>query len=52
MAGGPGIHEPDQASGQGAFDCRLVLELQAQFREENLGGFEIVDNNEDIVSVS
>jgi hypothetical protein len=31
------------------FDCRLALELEAQFEEERPGGFEIVDNDEDVV---
>ncbi len=47
--GGPDILEPDQASDQRPFDCRLALELEAQFEEERLGGFEIVDNDEDVV---
>src|SRR5216684_1835078 len=47
--GGPDILEPDQAPDQRPFDCRLALELEAQFDEERLGGFEIVDNDEDVV---
>src|SRR2546427_10640320 len=47
--GGPDILEPDQSADQRPFDCRLALELEAQFDEERLGGFEIVDNDEDVV---
>src|SRR2546425_12374043 len=47
--GGPDILEPDQPPDQRPFDCRLALELEAQFDEERLGGFEIVDNDEDVV---
>src|SRR6185312_2751686 len=47
--GGPDILQPDQAPYQRPFDCRLALELEAQFDEERLGGFEIVDNDEDVV---
>src|SRR5213082_692321 len=47
--GSPDILEPDQVSDQRPFDCRLALELEAQFDEERLGGFEIVDNDEDVV---
>jgi hypothetical protein len=46
---GPDIREPDQAADQRSFDCRFSLELQAQFDEERLDGFEIVDNDEDVV---
>src|SRR5216117_3879192 len=35
------IRLPDQMP----FDCRLALELEAQFDEEHLGGFQIVDND-------
>jgi hypothetical protein len=34
---------------QRPFDCRLALELEVQFDEERLGGFEIIDNDEDVV---
>src|SRR5438309_688916 len=47
--GGPDILEPDQAPYQRPFDCRLALELEAQFDEERLDGFEIVDNDENVV---
>jgi len=47
--GGPDILEPDQSPDQRPFDCRLSLELKAQFDEERLGGLEIVDNDEDVV---
>ena len=47
--GGPDIVEPDQFADQRPFDCRLALQLQAQFDEERLGGLEIVDNDEDVV---
>jgi len=46
---GPDILEPNQAPDQRPFDCRLALELEAQFDEKRLGGFEIVDNDEDVV---
>src|SRR6266436_3899912 len=46
---GPDILEPDQSPDQRPFDCRLPLELEAQFDEERLGGLEIVDNDEDVV---
>src|SRR6266545_6587566 len=49
LKGGPDILEPDQAPDQRPFDCRLALKLEAQFDEERLGGFEIVDNDEDVV---
>src|SRR5262245_14186777 len=47
--GGPDILEPDQAPDRRPFDCRLALELEAQFDEERLDGFEIVDNDENVV---
>src|SRR5881275_1662826 len=47
--GGPDILEPDQAPDRRPFDCGLALELEAQFDEERLDGFEIVDNDEDVV---
>ena len=47
--GGPDILESDQISDRGPFDRRLALELEAQFREERLGGFEIIDNDENVV---
>src|SRR5205814_9436179 len=40
---------PDQAADQRPFDCRLAFELEAQFDEECLGGFEIVDNDENVI---
>jgi hypothetical protein len=40
---------PDQAPDRRPFDCRLALQLEAQFDEERLDGFEIVDNDEDVV---
>src|SRR5262249_31951770 len=40
---------PDQSADQRPFDCRLALKLEAQFDEERLGDFEIVDNDEDVV---
>src|SRR2546426_9053461 len=43
------IVEPDQPPDRRPFDCRLALELEAQFDEERLGGFEIVDNDKDVV---
>ena len=46
--GGPDILESDQAVDRRPFDCRLALEFEAQFDEERLGGFEIVDNDEDV----
>src|SRR5437867_3555320 len=46
---GPDILEPDQAPDRRPFDCRLALQLEAQFDEERLDGFEIVDNDEDVV---
>jgi hypothetical protein len=47
--GGPDILEPDQAPDRRPFDCRLALQLEAQFDEERLDGFEVVDNDEDVV---
>jgi hypothetical protein len=47
--GGPDILEPNQLADQGPFDCRLALELEAQFDEERLDGFEIVDDEENVV---
>src|SRR4051794_21052937 len=47
--GGPYILEPDQAPDQRPFDGRLPLELEAQFDEERLDGFEIVHHDEDVV---
>jgi hypothetical protein len=47
--GGPNILESDQAPDRRLFDCRLALGLKAQFDEERLGGFEIVDNDEDVI---
>src|SRR5204862_938069 len=38
-------HSPDRRP----FDCRLALQLEAQFDEERLDGVEIVDNDEDVV---
>jgi hypothetical protein len=40
---GAGILEPDQAPDRRPIDCRLALELEAQFNEKCLGSFEIVD---------
>jgi hypothetical protein len=37
------------SSTEGSFDSRLALGLEAQFDEEHLGGFEIVDNDENVV---
>jgi hypothetical protein len=34
---------------QRPFDGLLALELEAQFDEERLGAFEVVDNDEDVV---
>jgi hypothetical protein len=47
--GGSDILESDQFSNQRPFDCRFALKSEAQFDEERLGGFEIVDNDEDVV---
>lgn len=47
--GGPDIPEPGQFPDQGPFDFRFALELQDRFYEERLGGFEIVDHDEDLV---
>jgi hypothetical protein len=46
---GPDIFEADQATDRRPFDCRFALEREAQFDEECLDGFEIVDNDEDVV---
>src|SRR5947207_2108464 len=46
--GGPDILEPDQARNQRPFDGLLALEREAQLDEERLGGFEIVDDDEDV----
>jgi hypothetical protein len=46
---GPDIFEPDQVPDRRPFDGLLALELEAQFDEERLNGFEIVDNDEDVV---
>jgi hypothetical protein len=47
--GSPNILEPDQASDSRPFDYRLALEPEAQFDEESLNRFEIVDNDENVV---
>ena len=47
--GGPDIREPDQLPDRRPFDGLLALEREAQFDEERLDGFEIVDNDEDVV---
>ena len=47
--GGSDIFEPNQAPNQRPFDCRLAFELEAQFDEERLHGFEIVDNDQNVI---
>src|SRR5262249_44854891 len=47
--GGADILEPDQVADLRSFDCRLALEREAKLDEERLHGFEIVDNDEDVV---
>ncbi len=50
LRGWPGHRlSPISLPTKGPFDCRLALELEAQFDEEGLGGFEVVDNDEDVV---
>src|SRR5688500_16372150 len=47
--GGPDILEPDQAADQRPFDGRLAFELEAQLDEERLDGFEIGDDEKNVV---
>jgi hypothetical protein len=47
--GGAHVLEPDQFANQRPFDCRFALEREAQFDEERLDGFEVVDNDENVV---
>ena len=47
--GGPDILEPDEFADQRSFDDRLAFELEPQLDEERLHGFEIVDDDEDVV---
>lgn len=47
--GGPDILEPDETADQRPLDSLLAFKLEAQLEEERLDGFEIVDNDEDVV---
>ena len=47
--GGADILEPNQFADQWSFDGRLAFKREAQFDEEGLGGFQIIDDEEHVI---